>query len=103
MYEHGVRINIGGREFTLVFTLAAFLEIKRKYGGITQMAEAMEGPIVNEWDSDDVKAEKEAKREAAVQKYEQAKQLRIKSGVSSSWLLVSVYTLYCRSEPPSCD
>lgn len=65
MYEHGVALTIGGREFNLVFTLAAFLEIKKKYGGLSQMAEAFDGPTINEWDADEVKAEKAIAREKA--------------------------------------
>ena len=58
MYEGGVSVTIGGRDYQMVFTLAALLAVKKRYGGIRQMAEAFNGPTINEWDSEEEKVEK---------------------------------------------
>ena len=65
MYEQGVRVSIGGREHYLVFSLAALLAVKEKYGGLQAMAEVFSGPDDNEWDSEDVKSEKAKARTKA--------------------------------------
>lgn len=77
MYEGGVSVTIGGRGYTLVFTLAALLEVTEKYGGLEEMAEVFNGPTINEEDSDKVKAEKQ-KAQAKAQ---------IGSVVHMPWLL----------------
>lgn len=58
MYEGGVSVTIGGREYKMVFTLAALLAVKNRYGGLQEMAEAFGGPAINEWDSEEEKEQK---------------------------------------------
>ena len=65
MYEEGVQVKIGKREYHMVFTLAALLAIKKKYGGIKEMSKQFYGPTIEEWDDETVKAEKLAAQEKA--------------------------------------
>lgn len=54
-----IKATIGGQEYELVCTTAAYVEICKKYGGIEEMAEVIQGPEINEWDSDEVRQQKE--------------------------------------------
>lgn len=65
MYNHGVYVTIGGREFEMAFTLAALLQIKKRYGGIQEMSEVFNGPTINDWDSDEIKTDKMNQRTKA--------------------------------------
>ena len=65
MYEDGVKVDIGGREFNFVFTLAALLQITKKYGGLEEMGETFSGPTINEWDDDETVADKKAAQKKA--------------------------------------
>lgn len=62
MYEDGVQVKLGGREYDMVFTLAALLAIKKRYGGVQEMADQFNGPEINEWDDEVVVKEKTAAR-----------------------------------------
>lgn len=67
--DRAVIYPINGRDEALVFTTAALMAVQKKFGGITELAEAMNGPAINEWDdpetvakkrSDQVKAQSDA-------------------------------------------
>ena len=62
MYEDGIKAVICGREFNFVFTLAALLQIKKKFGGLEDMIEVFSGPTIQEWDDAETVAEKQAAR-----------------------------------------
>lgn len=61
-------IEIAGKKYELVCTTAAYVEICRKYGGIEEMAEIIQGPQINEWDDDDTIKQKEAEAARAASK-----------------------------------
>ena len=65
MYEDGVQVKLGGREYDMVFTLAALLAVKKRYGGVQEMAEQFDGPEINEWDDEATVTEKTAARTKA--------------------------------------
>ena len=60
MYEDGVQVKLGGREYDMVFTLAALLAIKKRYGGVQDMSNQFNGPEINEWDDEALVKEKSA-------------------------------------------
>ncbi|NLD52890.1 MAG: hypothetical protein GX650_08320 [Clostridiales bacterium] len=65
MHEEGVAVSIGGREYRMVFTLAALLAVKKQYGGLQEMVELFNGPTINDWDSEEEQLEKLVAQEKA--------------------------------------
>ncbi len=69
MYENGVPVEIGGKSYTLVFTLAAMLMMSDRYGGMDELGDLLTGgPDIEETDDEAEKARKlEAQRKAQIQ------------------------------------
>ena len=65
MYEKGVRIEIGGKDVNLVFTLAALLQIGEKFGGLDEMAAEFNGPTIEEGDDEATIATKQKEQAKA--------------------------------------
>ena len=54
------KVNIGKKEYELVCTTAAYVEICKKYGGVEEMAEEFRGKSISEFDSPEVQEQKRA-------------------------------------------
>jgi hypothetical protein len=52
MFEKGVPVEIGGKTYNLVFTVAAMIDVTKRYGGISSMIEGMGITDVTETDAD---------------------------------------------------
>lgn len=57
---------IGGREYYLVFSLAAMAQVAQRYGGIQELMDMFQPPEINPEDTEESKAEK-AKQASAAQ------------------------------------
>lgn len=68
MFENGVPIKIGGRTYTMVFTLAALLQLTNRYGGVQGMVDTLTGPTILPTDDEKTVAEKNKQQEAAQEK-----------------------------------
>ena len=64
-FAKGSKVKIGGKEYLLVCTLAATIEITEKYKGAREMLEYFAGPAYDETDTPEMQAEKAAQRETA--------------------------------------
>lgn len=65
MFEKGYPVKIGGKDYLMVFSLAAMLAITERYGGIEEMANALQGPADDEGDTEEIIREKAAARKKA--------------------------------------
>ena len=53
-----ITVKIGKKEYELVCTTAAYVEICKKYGGVEEMAETFQGEEISEYDSLEVQEQK---------------------------------------------
>ncbi len=65
MYEKGVPLTIGGREYYLVFSLAAMALFVDKFGGTDELFDLFEVPEINPEDIGEIKREKQHKASKA--------------------------------------
>ena len=68
MFEKGYPVKINGKEYLMVFSLAAMNAIIDRYGGIEEMAEVLRGPADDDLDAEEIKRDKEAARKKAMAK-----------------------------------
>ena len=55
-----ITVKIGKKEYELVCTTAAYVEICKKYGGVEEMAETFQGEAISELDSPELQEQKRA-------------------------------------------
>jgi hypothetical protein len=53
-----IKVKIGQKEYTLVCTTAAYVEICEKYGGIEEMAATFQGEPITEYDTPEIQEQK---------------------------------------------
>lgn len=65
MYEKGVALKIGGKDYNLVFTLGALMDVTMRLNGISEMAKGMETEPIKKSDTVAEKARKAKKNKDA--------------------------------------